>query len=58
MADVALTAYAVIHDVVEAEHPLLDLESLRPCLKHTERKMLAEASKERPCDEPERHLPA
>ena len=58
MALRTIEAYAVIHDVVQAEHPLLDLESLRPCLKHTERKMLAEASKERPCDEPEIHLPA
>ena len=54
MADVALTAYAVTHDIVDAEHPLLDAEALRPCLEHTERRLLSEVKE----DEDGRHLPA
>ena len=57
MAQRTIRAHAVVHDVVEAEHPLLDLESPRPCLAHTERKLLAEASKERRCDDPRRAGP-
>ena len=41
-----IAAYAVIHDVVEAEHPLLDVESLRPCLAHTERRLLADTEEQ------------
>ena len=43
MALRTITDCAIVHDVVEAEHSLLTLESLRPCLEHTERKLLAEA---------------
>ena len=46
MALRTIEAYAVTHDIVEDEHPLLDEESLRPCLKHTERKLLKEAEEE------------
>ena len=40
MAQRTITAYAVIQDIVEDEHPLLDAEALRPCLRHTQRKLL------------------
>ena len=48
MADVALTAYAGIHDIDESEHPLLDAEALRPCLEHRERKLLSEVREAEP----------
>ena len=46
MAQRTITAYAVTHDIVEAEHPLLDAEALRPCLEHTERNLLREVEKD------------
>ena len=42
MAQATATGWLVVHDIVEAEHPLLDAEALRPCLEHTERKLLRE----------------
>ena len=46
MAQQTATAWAVIHDVVQAEHPLLTPEALRPCLEHTERKLLREVEED------------
>ena len=46
MALKTITEYAVVHDVVEAEHPLLDVESLRPCLEHEARRLVKKAEEE------------
>ena len=47
MALVTKTVYAVVHDHVDAETPLLDAETLWPSYEHEARKLIREAEEDR-----------